>query len=438
MNIVGALRPLQVVSSLLKTGYTPIVLTTNPWDETINDHDFGGDIVEKIRIERIAFWPVRCVRKVRKAVLSRLYPLAERHSGQRFLSSFIQRLIGLFNILILLADSFFDVLLWSVGILFHGRRIAKASSIDCIFCTVPPSFSLVPASLLAWLTRTPLIVDFRDLWTLHEYHGSFENKKRSLWRRKFDDFLERRVLAHCSYVIYNTPTAKAIMDAKHPFCTGKSFAITNGITAQCGGKPCREQNNGRFHISHIGSLYADRNPADFFDGLRRWIDEKGEDFRTKVVVNFIGRGTDQIDRTASQYGLGGIVRTSEQKSKKELREIMAEADLFLLCLGYRDASKYVVPAKMYDYIGAGKPVIAFAPADGEVFKLMKKLGLEKNVVVASDAKKVPEILDREYNRYVSKRPGYSVPQKLREHYDYPFIAAQIQSIIKLAIDEKQR
>ena len=253
--------------------------------------------------------------------------------------------------------------------------------------------------------------------------------------RRLDNYMERHALARCAYIIYNTPTAKTLMDAKYPAYAGKTFVITNGIIAQDIKDAKGRETNGRFFISHIGALYGDRNPSDFFIGLKRWIDEKGSDFRDKVVVNFVGRGTDRIIRVAEKYGVAEVVKTHEQKSKEALLKILAETDMFLLCLGYRSASKYVIPAKMYDYIGAERPVMAFGPADGEVFNLMKKLGLEENVVFNPDPDKVRRILDREHGRCVLEREHFSVSSEFKEQYDYSLISERIKKVIELAMND---
>jgi glycosyltransferase involved in cell wall biosynthesis len=224
------------------------------------------------------------------------------------------------------------------------------------------------------------------------------------------------------------------MDEKHPSCAEKAFAITNGISPEGGHYPKDRKANGCFTICHLGTLYNDRNPSDFLKGLRQWLDSKGVEFENKVSVTFVGRGSDEVERAAHKYGLENVVRAYGHKTREELPEILGNADVFLLCLGYREASRYVIPAKMYDYIGAEKPVIAFAPTDGEVFNLMRRLGLAANVVTSPDSARVTAILEQEYQRCTSNGNQYSVPHVLRQEYDYSTVSQRIERVISLAIE----
>lgn len=434
MNVVGAMRPLQIASGLLKRGYEPIVLTSHPWDSTINDYEFGKEVVEKIKVERVGvFWPVYYMRQMRKAMLSWFERLARKYPQGSLTGLLLQRLIGAANTVLILVDTTLDPLLWGFGVVCGGRRIRKALDIDCIFCTAPPNSSLVSAAILARLTRIPLVADLRDLWTLHEYFESFEGKRRSYVRRKLDKTLEPRVLKQCSYLIYNTVTAKSLMDEKYPQCKQRSAAITNGFPGDTL-TDCRSGKSERFVISHLGSLYGDRNPTVFLDGLKRWLDGRSDDPKKNIDVYFVGRGSGAATNMAARYKLNGIVKSEGQRNRGELQKISAETNVFLLCLGYRDASKYVVPAKMYEYIRAGKPIISLASADGEVARLMGELGLDNNVITSPDPEKVKYVLNREYDQWLSGERQFSVPIDIAKRYDYAVIGAEVETAIRFAIE----
>lgn len=436
MNIVGATRPIHVVSGLLKKGYRPVVLTTIPWDESLNDKEFGKDIIEQIEVKRVRFFaPVCYLRQKSKAVQSFFRPPIERHSNRSLIRRFCERLYGIVNTVYQSVSDSLDVIIWNAGIVYYGRQAVRREQVDCVFCTVPPSFSLVSASLVARWAHAPLVADFRDLWTMHEYHDSFAGKRRSTLRKKYDNIMERYVLQRCSRIIYNTSTALRLMDAKYPAYTERSTAVTNGIIAESTPDPSARRRNGKFRISHTGGFYGDRNPTDFLKGLKRWLDDKGKGFHNRVIVNFVGRGANLVGKRAGIMGLADVVRTEEQKSKKELGKILTETDLFLLCLGYRQESRYVTPAKMYDYIGAERPVIAFAPAEGEISKLMEELGLKENLITSPNPERVCETLEREYKRFLSESEDYSVPTALKKRYDYSSIAEQVEEVIRQSITE---
>jgi glycosyltransferase involved in cell wall biosynthesis len=429
MNIVGAMRPLQVASALYQKGYEPFVLTLKPWDESLNDFEFGKEVGKQISIFRVSALPLRLVRKLRIAFVYRSQKWEGRLSEGGMFSVLVRRMLGALNRLLLFFDSFFDRICWCCGVFLHGYRIVKKEKIDCIFSTSPPHFSHVAVPSLAALTGVPVVVDFRDLWSLHEYAPS----SRGFWLRlekRADELMEKYVLTRATRVIYNTPTAKALMDAKHPSMAHKSVAITNGIVSDLAVGRARN-GRGTFQITYTGGFYYDRNPADFLRGLKRWLDSMEQEARDAVRVVFAGRGLNSVQDDLQRFGLNGKVTIHPYENKEGLRKLLSDSDLLLLCLGYRKESRYVIPAKMYDYIGAGKPILAFAPENGEVLGLMTRLGLANNVVTESNPERVKEILEREYARH--RLTPYVTPTDVLKQYDYHNIGLQVIGVIEKAV-----
>lgn len=432
MNIVGAVRPTHVVSRLAQKGYEPVVLTTVPWDKAITDPLWAADFVKSAKIYRTAFFlPAFALRKARRIVLPWLERLIDRYSRSRGICRLLRLLEKLFDSFIVLSDWVLDEPLWNVGIIFTGLRVAIMRNVDCVFCTVPPGSSLAFAALLARIIRTPLVTDFRDLWTLHEYRDLREEKLTSKVARA----AERYALLSSASVIYNTATAKELMDSQYPGLAPRTLAIPNGIQFERNGQ-CKDFKKSKsFTICHIGSLYADRDATDFLTGLKQWIQMNKGDFEGKITVRFVGRGSGRILGTANTLNVTRFVEVHGHKPKHELLGLLSEADLFLLFLGYRPQSAYVVPAKFYDYLAMERPILAFAPENGEVCKLMNELGLSDNVVTQPDPDKVSAVLTREYARAQGKGERFAVPAELKARYAYSSIAERIGKVIEKSVEE---
>jgi glycosyltransferase involved in cell wall biosynthesis len=431
MNIIGAIRPLHLVEKLVEKGYQPLVLTTTPWDQSITDMHSTGDFLEKVTINRtIFFLPAYYLRRGRRAILPWMDKLIQRYASFSIFPRLLRLIKKAFDSLTLAADRLFDEPFWNIGILISGFRLVVKEKVDCIFCTVPPGSSLAFAAFLARISKTPLVTDFRDLWTLNENQDALSNNFGSRVRKAAENY----ALASSAYVIYNTGIAKELMDSRYPHVASRTVAIPNGIQLQKNGEYEKPGLDEKFTICHIGSLYGDRDPADFLDGLKQWLSTNTE-LAEKVVVRFIGRGSDRVLEQAGRLGLHRLVEVHGHKTKKELLKMLSNTHLFLLFLGYRAASAYVVPAKFYDYLALDKPILACAPKNGEVYNLMREMNLVENVVTKPDSQKIIEILTREYERSLGKGTEFVVPPQLKARYAYSSIAERIAHVIHMAVEK---
>ncbi len=418
VNLIGAMRPLHVVAELLERGYKPAVLALGHWDKTVNDCQYGAFVAEQTRIMRVhLFRPVLWLR-----ALSDRLQCAGRVRLVARIRLVLRRAVETVIDLI-------DCPCCVIGVFLQGGWFCISRRPACIYCSVPPFRTLVGSALVATCLRVPLVADFRDLWTLNEY---FERRCRSKLRAWVEHVAEQFVLRSATHVILNTDMAKTMMVDKYPEYAAKFSVVTNGILVDRDRVSARPGFDGPFTIVHIGSVYLDRDPSDFLEGLREWIKRRGEAAGARVVVKFVGRGSERVAEQMRSIGHNATIEALPQKTKSELCDVFAGAHLFLLCLGYRNSSKYVVPAKMYDYLAAGKPIIAYAPRDGEVVRLMSEIGLDDNVVTEPDLERTIDILDREFDRYLRRDGTFSVPPEVTSRYDYSVIARKIERVIARA------
>jgi len=431
-NVIGAMRPLHLVANLLDKGYEPIVLMFDHWDRTLDDREYGKETAQRVRTVRVhLFGIVNWLRRANAALL----PSARQDVGKKRAGPTAGGAVrAMLRKGIVVLDGACDVPLSVAGILMQGMWLGFRNRLDGVFCTAPLFRTLAASALVAKWLHIPLVADFRDLWTLNEYY----NTRGRFFRTRIEGWVERFVVNSAAYLIYNTDTAKDLMDAKYPASSDRSFAITNGIVLGEERTGIGVDYDRPFTITHVGSLYLERNPNDFFEGLKQWIERRGDDVRGRVAVRLVGRGTEHAAARARSMGLDAVIETVPQKTKPELAEVFAQSHLLLVCLGYRETSRYVVPAKMYDYIAANRPVIAYAPRDGEVVRLMNELGLEDNVVTGPDERRTQDILDREFDRYLARNSEFFVPPDLKARYNYTAIADRIEQVIARALEEHRK
>jgi hypothetical protein len=127
-------------------------------------------------------------------------------------------------------------------------------------------------------------------------------------------------------------------------------------------------------VAYAGTLDDDRTPEPLFKAARGLIDQ-GELDGGHLRFDFVGHcGTAQGRRLvdiAAEWGLEKCLRLHGVLSKAETLAVVVRSDLLLLLA---EGWPLQIPAKTYEYLRAGLPILALAPPDGAVAALMGVTG----------------------------------------------------------------
>ena len=119
-----------------------------------------------------------------------------------------------------------------------------------------------------------------------------------------------------------------------------------------------------------------RTPKGLLEGLRLVLDRR-PDLRGAFRLVFVGYLNEDWLGEIKRMGLADCVKATGHVPHKEAVRRLAEADvLFCVQVGFKDRRKPVpyVPAKLYEYLATGKPVLAtLAPGDAK--RLLEESGL---------------------------------------------------------------
>ena len=118
--------------------------------------------------------------------------------------------------------------------------------------------------------------------------------------------------------------------------------------------------DGRCVLLHAGSFYGHRSPTPLLLALqhlhRTWPDEAA-----KLLVVFLGLPSydgQPLDELAGKYGVAGSVRVLPPVSGRQAMALLKGSNCALLFGQSGKESLASIPAKAFEYIGAGKPVLA--------------------------------------------------------------------------------
>lgn len=253
-----------------------------------------------------------------------------------------------------------------------GLKLIRELGIDVLFSTYPIPSAHIIGGLLHRLSGKPWVADFRDpMWDSHSLHGLM-----ALPARKF---IEKRTARNATRVVVATSGMEALYRRRYPFLRPEGItAIPNGFDeedfAGLPAAPSRAPLAGRpATLIHAGLLErVDRNPSAFFRAVKA-LKDRGRIDPSRFRARLIASGHDADYRAELEsLGLTDLVSLEAPMPYPDTLAAMAASDVLLLFQGPTCDSQ--IPAKLYEYLRIGKPILALATAEGETGKLTARAG----------------------------------------------------------------
>lgn len=301
---------------------------------------------------------------------------------------------------------------WALRIVPLARQIIERERIDAIFTTVPPWSALLTGALLRRLTGRPWVADFRDPWTDNTFIY-FPSARRLA----VDQRLERACLDRADAVISVTePWVEGLRrKAGQP---DKPFVlIPNGWdrddfpdqSAPGEAPPPSGGEEGVIVLRHPGSTYQGEALP-----LLRALEQLPPAVTQRLRFHLIGHLHPQDRAEIEQSPHAGCFLLSPQRvSHPEALRLMRDAHVLLLLLRKGpDASS----GKIFEYMMAGRPVLAIGAKEGVAAQLVRACGIGC-AVDAEDAGELAHLLTwlaTEYSAFVNKyyRPAWAEIERM--------------------------
>ena len=242
---------------------------------------------------------------------------------------------------------------WIDGAVRVGVEVVQREPIDAICSLCPPATAHVVASEIARATGVPWVAQFDDLFSFH-----LERQSRAAWR-PYADAMHKRWMSRASIAGAITP---AMLDY-----VKRTYRLDGGVV-MVGFDPdespvvAREPHEG-LHLAYTGSVYpGDQRPELFFEALDRVLRDPADD-PPPITVVFAGTGRDaELKAMLSRFPFAAraCVFVDRLEPAKAL-ELQRAADALVLLNCTRpsaDEGTLSFPAKSFEYLNAGRPILA--------------------------------------------------------------------------------
>jgi hypothetical protein len=247
------------------------------------------------------------------------------------------------------------------------------------YVTAPPVSMLIPAFMLRLCKSAALVFEERDPLTTNTLTQSKWISINPLSRR-----LERWLLLRADMLVTATAPALEQLETRWPELRKSGFAMTisNGFWSkdyQFMVPAVPRVPGGPLQLVHAGNFYGTRNPAPLVEALVAMARKAPHlELSTLLHFSFLGQfenaAKEQTFRDSiARYGLEKLFTLHGPCSRSRTLDAIRSADVAIL-ITHDSGSEYAVPAKMYEYIALGKPILAISQ-DPLVVRAVSEHGL---------------------------------------------------------------
>ena len=354
----GIQRTLRFVQHLPSLGWQPLVLTADPRAYVKTSDDLMADVPAGT-----------VVRRAFALDTARHLQVAGRYAGwmarpDRWMS-------------------------WQYDGVRQGLKLIEEFKPDVIWSTYPIATAHVIASKLHRKTGIPWVADFRDPMAQDDYPSDLITRER--YRA-----IEADAAAQAHYCVFTTPSAARIYQQRYPAAASRMVVIENGYDEESfasvasPASKAAEQGKRPLIMLHSGVVYAsERDPTQLFEALGR-LQNAGTLSPADLRIRFRASVHDDLLRNLAQaHGAQDFIELCPAIPYREALAEMMSVDVLLVMQASNCNAQ--IPAKIYEYLRAGKPILALTDPAGDTASVLHGAGLP-DIVRLDSAEDIARVL----------------------------------------------
>jgi glycosyltransferase involved in cell wall biosynthesis len=259
---------------------------------------------------------------------------------------------------------------WNLTAIPAAIRIVRREAIDVVVTTSPPGSIHLVGAAVKRATGVRWLADLRDPLVANPHRRSDTTATRA--RQATNERLARLVARGADAI---SCVSDAIADEIRDLgATGTVRTIANGCDFDdFAGLEYRPA--PRFRITHAGSFFGKRDPRPFLQAFR----DSGID----AVARFVGDFRSSDREWAESLELGDRLELIPYAPRADSLRLQRDSEaLLLLVPDAGGRGKGVLSGKVFEYLAAGRPILAVVPPDGAAAALVQET--KAGVVVAPD------------------------------------------------------
>jgi len=314
---------------------------------------------------------------------------------------------------------------WIWGGYRTAQRIVRRKGTSVVFASGPPHSTLVIGYILKKQFGLPLVLEFHDPWVGNPYHDS-----RSPLFSLLERGLQGKVLRAADLIRASTNRLKEHLLSLEPSCEGKIFVGGSGFSGYVKSNrlPTTSYTVKPFTVTHAGTLYEKRKPNNFLCAARNLILD-GTISSAGMRIQFFG----EVDikepafwKLLEDPHLASIIRTGNLPHSACIQE-MVNSDLLV---AFQQGTALQVPAKVYEYLSVGRPMLTICDAGSATWELIQREGF--GVCVADNVEEITQALREMYSKRTSNVEQRFYPNA--DKYSFRCLSRRLSDEINRLLD----
>lgn len=259
-----------------------------------------------------------------------------------------------------------------------GLRLIRAYRPRVIWSTYPIASAHLIGARLARESGLPWIADMRDpLVETDPFTGTLYPRDERIRNARLA--IEAEVMRRSTRVVFCTEGARRICVERYGETVARRFVtIPNGYDEELvleaeDTLPARHTREpGCFRLLHSGTVYPgdDRGPGPLFKAIAALRDRGELPAGFRLVLRATGYDG-EMTALAAESGVQQFVELARPLPYRQALQEMLMADGLLLLQG--SASNPAIPAKLYEYLRAQRPILALVHPAGDSAALLREL-----------------------------------------------------------------
>lgn len=310
---------------------------------------------------------------------------------------------------------------WAPAAIVTGMRLIRRYPIEAIWSTYPIPTAHLIADALSRMSGLPWVAEFRDPL---RPDGQPMQQRAQCW-------IERETMNRAQHMVFVTPGARREAARRYPGLADRSSVLPNGFDESLDPPDASRRPSGAsrpIRLLHSGHLYPEgRDPSALFDALQLLRQAGVIDANCLQIVLRNSQHERRYRREAKQRGIEDIVSLQPRLSHPLTLQEQSAADGLLLLQGAQ--FNLQVPAKLFEYLQARRPILALVDADGDTAAVLTELeaGIQADAgsveAIAMGVKRFLEVIE-------SGQTSTIVPERERvSHYSRRAITAELATLL---------
>jgi glycosyltransferase involved in cell wall biosynthesis len=411
MGLSGVQRTLKFAKYLPQFGWQPTILTVAPTGYYA--HDLS--LLEEAEAAGISI--VRTGSLDLNRLLSRKGTIKIPHEKIRtFLSK--------------LSQSFFipdNKIGWRKRAIKKAEELIQQIEFSVIFATAPPYTDFLIGRYLREKYHIPLVIDYRDAWYDNPNHFYLTPLHRLVHR-----WLEKRVLKSIDKIIVINRRIKELLLKRYEFLRYDEVEIVpQGYDpADFSLQPKTVlPKSKKMRITYSGIFTGSQTPQYFLEALAKVFEEHST-LRGSIEACFMGAFRDENKKYIQQYNLQDDVVILGYLDHIECIKYLLASDVLWIMIGSTKGSDMVSTGKLYEYLGARKPILGCVPEGVARQTIIEAGGV---IVDPTDVDGIADAILRFYEKY-RKKELKGPPEEIVQRYDRVSLTGEVAKFMEFLVD----